>query len=173
MNRSRWRMFLTVFLVIFMGGLGVTGASALWSLKTNVTATVQTGSWFSEGFQWDPQLVFTDRGLSFGRTRQLGRFTWTPPLDAGTGVKYEVTFTPTSEVKPELKSSISNPLSTASLDFETTRPLLFFDPETFRVRVRAIVGTMKSAPACYTLTLYSTIDSRGETAKISPRYNCE
>jgi hypothetical protein len=65
MTRSRWRMFLTVFLVVFMGGLGVTGASALWSLETNVAATVRTGTWVREtGWTWKTEItvVRVERG---------------------------------------------------------------------------------------------------------------
>lgn len=45
MTRSPWRTFLTVFLLVFLGGLGVSGAAALWSMQTNVTAQVATGTW--------------------------------------------------------------------------------------------------------------------------------
>lgn len=57
MTRSRWRVFLTVFLVVFLGGFGVSGAAALWSVKVNATASVTTGTWFSEGF---PMPLITD-----------------------------------------------------------------------------------------------------------------
>jgi hypothetical protein len=45
MTRSRKRLFLTVFLVVFLGGLGVSGASALWSMQTHATVQVATGTW--------------------------------------------------------------------------------------------------------------------------------
>jgi hypothetical protein len=175
MNRSRWRVFLTVFLVVFLGGLGVSGASALWSLRTNVAATVQTGSWFSEGFQWDPQLRYINRGTSGGLSGwyQDGTFDWVAPIGSESATYY-VSFTPISSVAPELRTSIPNPLSKASLQFQTTRPWGLANPEAFRVRFQAKVGNVRSAPVCYTYTLYSNVDSiRNETAKISSRYNCE
>jgi hypothetical protein len=47
MNRSPWRMFWTVFLMIFVGGLGISSAAALWSMQTSVNVQVATGTWGS------------------------------------------------------------------------------------------------------------------------------
>jgi hypothetical protein len=45
MNRSPRRMFWTIFLVILVGGLGVSSATALWSMQTKVNVQVATGTW--------------------------------------------------------------------------------------------------------------------------------
>ncbi|MFC0249967.1 hypothetical protein ACFFIO_15775 [Citricoccus parietis] len=46
-SRRTWRTAVVLFLVVFLGGLGLTGASALWSQQGTVQATVSTGSWCS------------------------------------------------------------------------------------------------------------------------------
>ena len=44
-TRRTWRAAVVLFLVVFLGGLGLTGASALWSQQGAVQTTVTTGSW--------------------------------------------------------------------------------------------------------------------------------
>ncbi|MDI3329717.1 MAG: hypothetical protein QJR09_03135 [Micrococcus sp.] len=83
MTRSLWRTFLTVFLVVFLGGLGVSGAAALWSVQATLTAAVPTGTWAAPpseapepGRPWTPCLRATvlDKNNSV-----LIRLEWTAP----------------------------------------------------------------------------------------------
>lgn len=44
-SRRHVRLFLAVFLVVFLSGLGVSGAWALWSQSATTVATVKTDTW--------------------------------------------------------------------------------------------------------------------------------
>ncbi|MEV4901938.1 hypothetical protein AB0K08_11410 [Citricoccus sp. NPDC055426] len=44
-SRRSWRAAVVLFLVVFLGGLGVVSANALWSQQGSVQATVTTGTW--------------------------------------------------------------------------------------------------------------------------------
>ncbi|WP_313816474.1 hypothetical protein [Citricoccus sp.] len=48
-SRRTWRTAVAVFLTVFLGGLSLSGAAALWSQSGTVTARVSTGSWGTNG----------------------------------------------------------------------------------------------------------------------------
>ncbi|MGM7668605.1 SipW-dependent-type signal peptide-containing protein [Microbacterium sp. A93] len=44
-SRRTWRAAVVLFLVVFLGGMGLTGANAWWSQQGSVQTTVTTGTW--------------------------------------------------------------------------------------------------------------------------------
>lgn len=83
-SRRTWRTALIVFLVVFLGGSGVSGAYALWSKQATVTAAVTTGYWVQPGF---------DLGLSVAASRARDKDT--PKL-----VGVELSWAPAPNQKP-------------------------------------------------------------------------
>jgi hypothetical protein len=159
MNRSRWRVFLTVFLVIFLGGFGISGAAALWSLKTNVTAQISTGTWFSPGFTWEPTITVIDRGTTPLGWWQNATFTWTAPQGAPGTARFYVDFTPTVS-NPSVRERPANPISALTMNVQTSRPQAW-SSESFRVRFQAEVDGVRSAPVCRTFTLRGNLRGGG------------
>lgn len=82
------RLFLTVFLVVFLGGLGVPGAQALWSQSATTVATVQTGTWISEGWAMPMDVQVTQ--VASGTNSRKFSFSWSPknPEDAHPDTTY-------------------------------------------------------------------------------------
>jgi predicted ribosomally synthesized peptide with SipW-like signal peptide len=153
MTRSRIRLFLTVFLVVFLGGVGVAGASALWSQQATVQAAVRTGVWLSPNFLWEPEIKVIDGG---GLLYQDATFTWTAPPGASGTTRYYVDFTAISRPRPSVRERPENPITEPSMKVQTTRPTLLTS-ERFRVQFQAEVGSggnaVRSAPVCRIYTM--------------------
>lgn len=98
MTRSLRRMFMTMFLVVFLGGLGVSGAHALWSQTGKVQATIMTGTWTS-GPQSDwshPLSVTADLRDSDWFGNVVVKLAWSPDKASDTNgrVRYKVNLEP-------------------------------------------------------------------------------
>ncbi|MEW1979583.1 hypothetical protein AB0333_01465 [Citricoccus sp. NPDC079358] len=77
MTRRMWRVAVAVFLTVFLGGLGVAGAAALWSLSGTVSSQVTTGTWGADEdgsgdatdgtrpIGLDPRLAYSEPSGSF------------------------------------------------------------------------------------------------------------
>lgn len=79
-SRRTWRAAVVLFLVVFLGGLGLTGASALWSQQGTVQATVTTGTW-SDGPTkgWRHPLNVSAKWNGVDRHGNVGvRISWSP-----------------------------------------------------------------------------------------------
>ncbi|REE03718.1 hypothetical protein [Citricoccus muralis] len=59
-SRRTWRTAAVVFLTVFLGGLCLAGANALWSQQGTVQATVTTGTWGPQDIDWTPDVLATD-----------------------------------------------------------------------------------------------------------------
>jgi hypothetical protein len=148
-SRRTWRTALIVFLVVLLGGSGVSGAYALWSKQSNVTATVKTGTWVDytrRDWTWEPQ-VSAER-IRVGGTQDV-RFTWTDPADTTGEVKYHVTLD-----GPFLGWVIGDESKTVTANFveyRTTRPLI---SQSYDLTITAYVNGVPSTPVKRTYTVY-------------------
>lgn len=75
-SRRTLRAAVVVFLVVFLGGLGTAGASALWSQHGSVQTTVTTGTW-GQPWKWDLTLLEGDKVKGEG----VVVLAWTPPAE--------------------------------------------------------------------------------------------
>lgn len=93
--RRYLRLFLAVFLVVFLGGLGTSAAAALWSQSATTVATVQTGTWAVRTEGWPMPLSVTITSDPGQTSRQL-TITWTPrnEQDRELDVQYRLTLQP-------------------------------------------------------------------------------
>ncbi|GAA1672306.1 hypothetical protein GCM10010977_17580 [Citricoccus zhacaiensis] len=97
-SRRTWRASVAVFLVVFLGGLGVSGASALWSQQASAKTTVATGTWVKEG--WSMPLNVDAHLQDFDTLLVVAeydfRFTWNPRQAeyAQLPLRYEIALTP-------------------------------------------------------------------------------
>lgn len=161
MTRSTWRVFMTVFLMVFLGGVGVAGASALWSQQATVQTMVRTGVWLSPNFLWEPDIKVFDRG---GLLYQDATFTWTAPPGASGTTRYYVDFTAISRPRPSVRERPDNPITGTSMNVQTTRPTLLTS-ERFRVQFQAEVGSgvdaVRSAPVCRIYTMRGNLVGGG------------
>ncbi|MEO9247773.1 hypothetical protein ABDK96_08785 [Citricoccus nitrophenolicus] len=95
-SRRTWRAAVVLFLVVFLGGLGLTSASALWSQQGTVQATVTTGSWNDVPQKgWRHPLNVYARLNGVDRHGNVGvRISWSPanpsPNDAKTRYTIDV-----------------------------------------------------------------------------------
>lgn len=96
MSPRSWRAAVVVFLVVFLGGMGLTGASALWSQQSTAAARVATGHWKATTPGWTvPQQVgIASADYDVLRNTHTAVLTWTP-TSAGDrivpGLTYKVT----------------------------------------------------------------------------------
>lgn len=79
-----WRAALVVFLVVFLGGMGLTGASALWSQQGTAVSRVATGHWKATTPGWTvPLEVAIERDSYDAFTRRfVATITWIPSLNS-------------------------------------------------------------------------------------------
>ncbi|WMY78005.1 hypothetical protein [Citricoccus sp. I39-566] len=90
--RRTWRAAVVLFLVVFLGGLGLTSAGALWSQQGTVQATVSTGRWTDKpqpGWSWSPEVTTSVKKV---HGRQYLHFDWEAPTSDARGTRYWVTF---------------------------------------------------------------------------------
>lgn len=93
-SRRTWRAAVVVFLVVFLGGLGVSGSNALRSQSAHVTAPVATGIW-SDGTppEWShPLNVDATIDSSDGAGNVGAHLTWSPrqPAETDPRVQYSL-----------------------------------------------------------------------------------
>jgi hypothetical protein len=139
MNRSRWRMFLTVFLVVFFGGIGISGATALWSLQTKVTGVVETATWGREtGWPWKTDVAVVrveQQGERYVRITSAVA----PDSTLGSTTTYQATISGTKGFPTER----SGPHTTPSHEF---RIIKNDGSIVYTVSVTATVDGLTSAP---------------------------
>lgn len=76
-----WRAGVIVFLTVFLGGMGITGASALWSQQATASAGVATGHWKDTSQPgWSVPLDVTIASADYDvlRNTHTAVLTWTP-----------------------------------------------------------------------------------------------
>jgi hypothetical protein len=97
-GRRTWRTAVVVFLTVFLGGLGLAGAAALWSQSGAVSATVTTGTWGPDG-EGGSGTPATDGTQPIGLDRRLaysepsGSFRYDGPTGLGFCHDFQITNT--------------------------------------------------------------------------------
>lgn len=158
-----WRAALILFLTILLGGLGLTGANALWAQSGAVTAQVSTGKWVDysrSGFSMPLTIAVDDaKDVPWYPTRRSIRLSWTTAaqLDPGTQkITYRVDARKISALEVR-GSALPYQGSAAAVTFETTRP--YFRTETLEITVTPFVNGVTGTPTVKVLWL----DSSGKT----------
>ncbi|NUL46987.1 hypothetical protein F7P69_17530 [Cellulosimicrobium funkei] len=112
--RRTWRAAVAVFLGVFLGGLSVSGATALWSQNAEVTTSVTTGTWTTApapGWEWTPEITATVEQVE---GRQTIRLDWTAPEYTGPHVTYRTTF---QGGGPAQSGSVTAPATSYVVDY--------------------------------------------------------
>lgn len=146
--RRTWRAAVVLFLVVFLGGLGVTGASALWSGHGTVQAKVTTGTWtdtLQPGWTWNPAVQVKDSNRGPHHRVVLG---WTPPTTGA--ATYSLALTGDHRPQNALKANHAVPAGAGwILEFHQHD-----SPGQFDVVLTATVNGTTSAPVYRRLTLH-------------------
>lgn len=154
-----WRAAVVVFLSVLLGGLGLSGAAALWSQQSTATVSVGTGTWtdYSQpGFSL-PLTMATRLTNTSGISQRTHEITWAPagtPNLQGLNVTYRVQATETGSLRlrsPSTPLLYEGPNRVTSLT--TTRPTWLLPPESIRVTITPIVNGVAGAPTVKNLWL--------------------
>lgn len=162
MIRSRWRLFLSVFLVVFLGGVGVSGAAALWSQNGLIKAQITTGTWIDYSRKDFPMPLtgFSSDARFSGLGEHRIGVSWknaTASDPTTPQVAYQV-----DALGGDLRvrnRSLPQRVSATSVSFITTTPILWSDPEHIDIRITPYVNDVPGTPTTQRIWL----DSRGST----------
>lgn len=80
-----WRAAFIVFLAVFLGGMGVSGASALWSQQATTSAGLSTGHWkdtSTTGWSVPMTVELHDVSYELLTRRHTATITWMPTEDS-------------------------------------------------------------------------------------------
>lgn len=160
-----WRAALILFLTILLGGLGLTGANALWAQSGAVTAQVSTGKWIDysrSGFSM-PLTVSVDdaKDVPWYPFRRSIRLSWTTAetLDPGSQkVTYRVHATKIDALEVR-GSALPYQGSASAVTFETTTPLSGWPAESLEISVTPVVNGVVGTSTVKVLWL----DNKGRT----------
>jgi hypothetical protein len=142
-SRRTWRTAVIVFLVVLLGGSGVSGAYALWSKQATVTATVSTGTWsepLRPGWTWTPKITATKH--EGGNAHHDIVFDWQPPAQAGSSVTYTTTLTPRGQGRVH-DGPVAVDGDASAIRYTVHHNSL---PDTFVFTITATVDGVTSAP---------------------------
>lgn len=169
-GRRIWRAAVVVFLTVFLGGLGVSGAAALWSHSGTVAATVTTGTWVDytrPGFDMPLTVTATDYDPGIRRGVRLSYAHRAVDLPADARVTYQVTAREVHRLKVRKGLPYEGPSTT--VHFETSIPTLLTGTEHVEITVTPIV-TSPAGPVAGTPTVkYVSVDIRGNVAVGDPQ----
>ena len=160
-----WRAAVVLFLTVLLGGLGLSGAQALWSQTGNVTAQVSTGRWVDytrPGFSL-PLTVSVDPAerVPWSPGRRSIRLSWSSATEldpAAHRVTYQVEAKEIGKLRMR-GDALPYQGAAPEVTFQTTTPLLGFPPEHLRITVTPCVDGVRGTPTVKDLWL----DSAGNT----------
>lgn len=155
MTKNRLRTFLVVFLTVLLGGLGVSGAAALWSQSGAVKTTVATGSWVDYTRPgWSlPMTVNAQRtDYSVLAGRYDFRFTWSPEKapDTTDPVEYVIMLESTDNGKVNSSVPVTVKGTTRSVDLTVERRL--FRGADFRLTITPVIKGVAGTPTVKSLS---------------------
>lgn len=157
------RAAFILFLTVFLGGLGLTGANALWAQSGAVTAQVSTGKWVDysrSGFSMPVTMSVDDAKVQPWIRRSI-RLSWTNAAGLNPAT-HKVTYRVKAEEIQKLKvtgQTLPYEGSAAEVTLETTTPVLAQPPEYLRITVTPYVNGVAGTPTVKDLWL----DSSGKT----------
>ena len=147
-----WRVAIVVFLAVFLGGMGLTSASALWSQETTTTTGVAVGHWETAGCAagtgpLDVRVTET--------SNSPGNWSFDVEWPSEKDVAYTVTVTKVGSVG-EIIGSITQRTTNgkSNVAFKVTENN---EPATFVIRVTPDSGPWKGAPTTRTLVLTKNV----------------
>lgn len=148
MNARDLRVGVVVFLAVFLGGLGLAGASALWSQQSTVTATVTTGVWGGSGCTAPGgPLGVTITQLKDAAGQRTFRVSWNQP--AGNPYQVSIAVTGGSGLVVSPVGSVSS--TTGSV--EVVVKVIGNHTATFSVSIAAVAGGVAGQPTTTKLTV--------------------
>ena len=155
MTRNRLRTFLVVFLTVLLGGLGVSGAAALWSQSGAVKTTVTTGSWVDYTRPgWSLPITVNAQRMDYSVLlgRYDFRFTWSPEKapDTTDPVEYVVTLESTDNGKVISSVPVTVKSSSRTVDLSVQR--IWFREADFRLSITPVIKGVAGTPTVKTLS---------------------
>lgn len=155
MTTNSLRTFLVVFLTVLLGGLGVSGAAALWSQSGAVKTTVTTGAWVDYTRPgWSlPMTVNAQRtDYSVLQGRYDFRFTWSPEKapDTTDPVEYVVMLESTDNGR--VISSVPVTVKGSSRTVDLTVQRIWFRDADFRLTITPVIKGVAGTPTVRTLS---------------------
>lgn len=163
--RRHLRLFLSVFLIVFLGGLGTSGAAALWSQSATVETTVQTGTWGVDRTRpgWPMPLNFQVNQTASGTKNRTLIVSWSPQKteDVQLNARYEWAH----EGPPRHHNYVLLVRSSTSREFRVSQqtggsaPPQFANHE-FRVTVTPSVNGVNAKPTSIVITLNGSQEYR-------------
>lgn len=156
-----WRAAVVTFLVVFLGGLGVSGASALWSQTATATAGITTGYWKSNGPGWkmplDVSVISQSSSLELFEVRHDVHLGWEPTsvddrrVD---GVAYTVAITELrgGDVREVGPVRVQGDQGTVTVVVDRN----WLGTASFRLTITPRIGDVAGEPTVRTLTVRSS-----------------
>jgi hypothetical protein len=170
MMGSKWRIFLTAFLVVFLGGMGVSGAAALWSQSGVIKARVTTGTWIDysrPNYSMPLKVEVVERSpLVPLRIVRRVQMSWELQEKADT-IPSKITYVVDAKRIDDLRivdNSLPQTVTGTSVSFVTTTPVWPLPSESIEILITPYVNNVAGTPTRKILT----IDNGGWTSLKDP-----